>query len=253
MTDTAAAPRFTIICLYCNRHVLARPAWVGREVRCPHCSGVLRVPEPAPANIPVRARQPAFGPNRYFNFACGRCKSLLETHTGMCGQAGRCPTCAASFIVPEIDDRTGLPAGEAQVADDGENPTPMHAYAASGSQAPQIVSGADGVSRIECRRCGGVSPVDADACEGCGVPFTIEAAPTTRDHDVSRLAWTAVGCGLLALASSASGLFLICAIVAIITGIAAASRASKSANLILAIIGIAGAVLGVGLFIYFRL
>lgn len=252
MSSTQQEARFTIICIYCNRHVLARESWIGRDVRCPHCSGVLRVPEGVPGDPPVRARQPAFGANRYFNFACGRCKALLETHTGMCGQPGRCPTCAANFTIPYVDPDSGLPEGEAHVEDDGENPTPMHAYAASGGQAPQIVVGPDKISRIECPRCHGVSPIDADACAACGVPFTIDAAPSARDADVRTKAIAASVLGALALASPLTPLFLVAGLIGAALGVVAIFTATKTVNLVMGLGGLAGALIGGVMFLYFR-
>jgi hypothetical protein len=56
----------------------------------------------------------------------------------------------------------------------------MHAYAASGHQAPRIHRLPDGALEIECPRCGRRCAITANNCSACGVPFTIEGVPTAR-------------------------------------------------------------------------
>jgi hypothetical protein len=50
----------------------------------------------------------------------------------------------------------------------------MHAYAASGHQAPLIRRREDGTPEIECPRCHRRQAVENNNCAGCGVPFSIE-------------------------------------------------------------------------------
>lgn len=113
---------------------------------------------------------------RRLRFACQRCASSLEALASQSGQPGRCPTCGAVFVVPAVDPQTGHADGVAAVPDDGQLPTPVHAYATAGRSAPRIVRRADGTQVIVCPRCRREMPVDADACTGCGQPFTIEGA-----------------------------------------------------------------------------
>lgn len=200
-TDSAPpAERFVMLCLRCDRPVMTRVGWVGREVQCPHCSSVLRVPPPSRDGSTVRALGPDAAPKRFFNFACPQCECLLEGHTGMSGQPGRCPTCAARFTVPALRRGSDLPEPAQLVKGEAADPTPMHAYAASGDQAPQIVHVGD-AAMIECPRCRARNAIDADRCQTCSAPFTMDAAPTlsriARDsRAVASLAFGLVGLAL---------------------------------------------------------
>lgn len=192
-----AAERFTIICLRCDRPVIARRTWVGREVHCPHCYSVIRVPAAPADGRPVRADGPNVSTKLAFNFACPRCDCLLEAHTGMSGQFGMCPTCAARFRVPHLRGRSGVPQKAELVEGVVDTPTPLHAYAASGHQAPRIVQTDDGLAVIECPRCNAHNAIDADNCAACGAPFTMEAAATIGKLHRDRWAKSSLGLGVV--------------------------------------------------------
>ncbi len=169
---------------------------------CPHCQGGLSVetvapPPPPSKSIPSRAATPA---TTRFTFPCQRCASILEATSAHSNQPGRCPTCGATFVIPAVDPRTAVPIGRAAVTDDGQLPTPMHAYAAAGGRAPQIERASDGSQVIICPRCAGRSPVDVNLCSKCGTPFTMEGA--------TEIARSASGTPRLASASLILGLLL---------------------------------------------
>lgn len=194
-----AEPRFVILCLRCDRPLLARPQWVGREVQCPHCFSVLRVP-PQPADgQATRAAPPSLAPKRTFNFGCPRCGCLLEAHTGMCGNTGSCPTCAARFNIPYLHQASGQPYPATLVEGDVTDPTPLHAYAASGAEAPTIRRRPDGELEIECPRCKATNSIDSSTCAACGAPFTIEAAPTIEGYRADNRATAALVLGIIAI------------------------------------------------------
>ncbi len=178
MTDSRqkTAARFTFGCLRCDRPVTADRSWAGKEVRCPHCSSIQKVPQAGGDGEAVRGNTPNLTAKRYFNFVCKRCRSVLEAHTGMCNQQGHCPTCDAFFVIPPVDPRTGIPTGQADPGDDPQNPTPVHAYAASGDQAPEIVRDDNGEAVIKCPKCNAYNDMDVNGCAACGMPFTIEGA-----------------------------------------------------------------------------
>lgn len=220
MTDSAqpTVEHFTILCLRCDRPVVAWAAWVGWEVQCPHCGSPMRVPEIPADGRPVSALGPDLSAKNGFNFACPRCDCLLEAHTGMSGRLATCPTCAARLNVPFLRGKSGRP-GKATLVDGEEDlPTPVHAYGASGHHAPQIVQRPDGTSVIECPRCNEHNPIEADTCYACGAPFTIEAAATVGKLYRDRRASASLTLGVLSVL-----LFF-----AVIPGVAAAWLGARS-------------------------
>jgi DNA-directed RNA polymerase subunit RPC12/RpoP len=191
--------QFTIVCRDCRRPMKACRAWEGRDVQCPYCSSVVRVPTPPEGDQAVQAGRPVLSPKLEFNFGCPRCETLLESHTGLSGQPGRCPACGARVIVPEVSRRTGRPRRAQLLDEGGEDPTPIHAYAASGLQAPRIFRRPDGTQAIECPRCSETCPVDAESCPACGTPFTAEAAASIPNYKSSRRAHLALVLGIVSL------------------------------------------------------
>lgn len=169
--------RFTILCPQCRRTLAARAAWVGREVQCPHCKNQMRVPPPMSGAGPVLAAPAREVGGARFQFRCPCCESMLEARDVQSGRTGNCPTCGAQFLVPELD-RSGVPYEATLIDHDPQDPTPLHAYGASGHQAPRIFRQADGTPGIECPRCRGQTQITADNCPRCGAPFTIDGVTT---------------------------------------------------------------------------
>jgi hypothetical protein len=184
-------------------------------VECPLCRQAFEVPKPmlAPAHEP---------PGRLFHFQCLRCGSILEARSNQSGQAGKCPTCAAVFTVPLMDPRTGLAQGHADPGDDGENPTPVHAYAAAGTMAPKVFRHEDDSLSIICPRCERESPITANNCPGCGLPFTMEGVSATATTAGSSQAQTAIILAVVGLLFSfCAGIGGILGIIAVFLGISA--------------------------------
>lgn len=190
--------RIHIQCIRCEREVLARLEWVGREVECPHCYSLLRVPAPQGQTV-TRAQAPSLGPRAVFNFPCPRCGCLLEAHTGMSGYAGRCPGCGVRFLVPRLRWPSGSPRRARLLEGQAELPGPVHAYASDGQGAPRILRRPDGTQFIECRRCRSANPVDADNCGACGAAFTLDGAATLGTLRGERRARAALVLAILGL------------------------------------------------------
>ncbi|RMF79612.1 MAG: DUF4190 domain-containing protein [Planctomycetota bacterium] len=239
----AASDRFTVLCIRCERQVVVREGWVGREVQCPYCSSVIRVPQRPAIDVPIRSDPPNMAPKKCFNFACPRCGTLLEAHTGMCSQHGSCPTCGARFIVPFLSRAGGRPE-KARLLEGGvEAPTPVHAYAASGAQAPTLKRHPDGSISIVCPRCGSANEVDADVCHECRTPFTMEAAPTVGGLEGERLAIASVTLGVAGVV-----LFplVLPGLIGAICGVLAWMKPSSTARKAQAMIGLVASILAVG-------
>lgn len=167
---------------------------------------------------------------RSFQFGCLRCGSILEAKTGQAGSSGRCPSCAAVFNIPLVDNETGLPLADADPGEDGELPAPVHAYAAAGTKAPRLVRRPDDSLHVECPRCGRQSEVSEDCCPGCGLPFTMEGMGTSAPT-AGRSQGT--GCMLLGITAIVLGLIpgigILPGLVAIAVGASARSRSSTRA------------------------
>ncbi len=191
---------FQLICLGCERTMRAELAWCGDPILCPHCRTPLRVPrEIDPHTEAVRAERAAFTAREIFYFPCPRCENLLQAHTGMVRQRGTCPVCTARFLIPALR-RGGQPTRGELLADESpEISAPLHAFAGSGSAAPQIVTRPDGQAVIQCPRCEAQSPIDAEVCEQCAVPFTLESAPSTAASRVSRRATASLITGVISV------------------------------------------------------
>ena len=113
-----------------------------------------------------------------FSFPCRRCGSMLSGDTNAAGSIGMCPTCGGEVTVPRIDPRTGIPVLTSQIAHHDTHEGTLHAYAAAGAQAPQIVQSENGDSLIACPNCGRHSDLTADRCTHCRHPFTLEGVTT---------------------------------------------------------------------------
>lgn len=187
------------ICPHCRRHVSVPVERSDGVVSCPFCEQSMSTHGLDPRDGSVgRAVAPSARP-RPFAFQCMRCGSVLEGRTDHCGRQARCPTCEAVLTVPQVDPRSGLPVNNADPGDDGELPTPVHAYAAAGRKAPRIIRQDDDSLIIECSRCGSHSPITRDNCPACGVPFTMEGASFNVQTASGDLSGAAVVLGVIAL------------------------------------------------------
>jgi len=216
-------------CHVCRTQLSAEDAQAGQLVRCPTCLTTLRVPapaaaQPAPAMAGVGAsaaggaaagstgawapppQRSAYGAaaglprpsvGKRYGFNCGYCSSRLEATESMAAQEGQCPTCGNNITIP-ILDRYGRLIDPKTRQIIKQDPHPVHAYAAAGERAPTILRSKDGKQNIKCPRCGGLSPITANNCKGCGMPFTmegttLEAAGTSNGFCVASLVLGIIG------------------------------------------------------------
>lgn len=220
----------SLICPSCEQTFTPATPPVDEETTCPHCSRRFNIHlEGKSAPSPVRRTPSTRSAQRIrFTFSCTRCSSILEASDDLCGRPGRCPTCGGVFRVPPIDPQTGLAAGAAIVEDDGQLPTPMHAYATAGTKAPKIRTRPDGQQVIVCPRCHREMSVDANICTSCGMPFTMEGAEvviqTGGGPEVNTMASAALTVGVLSIPTFCVPVL---GVVAVILGFIAIRRAES--------------------------
>jgi hypothetical protein len=233
-------------CQVCRTQLSAEDGQAGQLVRCPTCLTTLRVPaeqyagaatalagmssggagavtsnlpRPGPAGFPGMNR----ATGKRYGFNCGYCSSRLEATESMAAQEGQCPTCGNNITIP-ILDRYGRLIDPKTRQIIKQDPHPVHAYAAAGDRAPAILRSKDGKQLIKCPRCSGTSPITANNCKGCGMPFTMEG--TTLEA-----AGTSNGFCVASLVLGIIGLPAACAIIppvlAVIFGIIGYNQVSK--------------------------
>jgi len=244
---------FVLDCPTCRKAETASREMIGRVMACPHCASHFTLPREGEAAVPVA--QPtgnlSSGSTARFTFDCQRCGSILEAKGDMSRSQGRCPTCGAVFVIPRVDPHSSLPIDTAAVPDDGQLPTPMHAYATAGHKAPRIHRLSSGEQVILCRQCGQQMPIDANTCSACGVPFTMEGASAVvhAGPNPNNMATAALTVGIISLLTFCVPVL---GAVAIGLGIAGALRADKMGSARpgrnMAIAGIVLGAISLGLF-----
>ena len=156
------------------------------------------------------------------------------------------------FTVPRVDPRTGLALGTGDSGETQQDPTPVHAYAAAGDKAPEIVQLEGAGQAIVCPRCAATNDIEQNYCTACGFPFTMEGANRAAQSTADGYAVASFVVGLISLpvcicADAYGG---IGALVAGIlgwtsltrvrtTGSARGGRAWAIAGLVLAVVGLA--------------
>ncbi len=213
-------------CNVCRAQLSAEPSQSGQLVRCPNCLTTLTVPaqqaatvaagvggadaglapgdlpRPGPSAPPAR-RHSNFsgnmgtGSGRRYGFNCAYCSSRLEATESMAAQEGQCPTCGNAITIP-ILDRYGRLLDPITKQIIKQDPHPVHAYAAAGDRAPEILRQGDGSQLIRCAKCNRTSPITANNCKHCGMPFTMdgttpEAAGASNGFAVASLVLGIIG------------------------------------------------------------
>jgi ribosomal protein L40E len=222
-------------CHICRTSLSAEEAQAGQMLRCPVCKTTLRVPVPeavmagAAVGAPVEAVQPMrpsatprFAGKRY-GFNCGYCSSRLEATESMAAQDGQCPTCGNQITIP-ILDRYGRLIDPKTRQIIKQDPHPVHAYAAAGSRAPKIRRAKDGKQLIICPRCAANSPITANNCKSCGMPFTMEGTTLEAAGANSGFCVASLVLGIIGIPTF---FFVIPALLAIIFGIIGLKQIGK--------------------------
>ncbi|HLL91258.1 MAG TPA: DUF4190 domain-containing protein, partial [Tepidisphaeraceae bacterium] len=151
------------------------------------------------------------GGKRY-GFNCGYCSSRLEATEAMAAQEGQCPTCGNTITIP-ILDRYGRLIDPKTRQIIKQDPHPVHAYAAAGDRAPKILRTETRQQVIQCPRCAGVSPVSANNCKACGMPFTMEGTTLEAAGTSNGFAVASLVLGIIGIPAACSVIFPILAVV----------------------------------------
>lgn len=231
----------------------------GQLMRCGTCMTTLRVPATAhtasvpvavPASLVAIPRQQQLGQQlggRFFGkrygFNCGYCSSRLEATEAMAAQEGQCPTCGSQITIPIID-RYGRLIDPKTREIIKQDPHPVHAYAAAGDRAPKIIHTADGKQMIQCARCSAASPITANNCKSCGMPFTMEGTTVEASGSSNGFCVASLVLGIIGIpAFCAAGIPAILAIIFGIIGLTQVNQGRGSGRG-MAITGIIGGVIG---------
>jgi len=155
---------------------------------------------------------------------CVYCSSRLEATESVAGQEGQCPTCGSAIHIPILDRQNRLidPITREVIKQD---PHPVHAYAAAGDRAPKILRNAEGAQIIQCPRCNASSPIAANNCRNCGMPFTMEGTTLEAQGSSNGFSVAALVLGIVGIPA---GCAFIPSLLAIIFGIVALSQIAKS-------------------------
>jgi hypothetical protein len=236
-------------CEICKTQLSAEESQAGSLVRCPTCLSTLRVPASRRSSELVGAGAGAVGgitgsdlppPSRQnfnnilgsnprsagkrYGFNCGYCSSRLEATESMAAQEGQCPTCGKTITIP-ILDRYGRLIDPKTRQIIKQDPHPVHAYAAAGDRAPVILRQPGGAQNIQCPRCKSISPITANNCKACGMPFTMEGTTLEASGASNGFCVASLVLGIIGIPASCT---IVTPILAIIFGAIGLNQASKA-------------------------
>jgi DNA-directed RNA polymerase subunit RPC12/RpoP len=249
-------------CKVCQTLLSAEESQAGQYVRCPSCQTTLTVPaqpgarqpatvgapgsDPAPSpppRPPLRNLAGMAGTGRRFGFNCSYCSSRLEATEAMSAQEGQCPTCGSTIVIP-ILDRYGRLIDPRTQQIIKQDPHPVHAYAAAGDRAPQVVRDKDGAQSIRCPRCRAMSSVTSNNCKACGMPFTMEGTTAEGASVSNGFCVASLVLGIVGLPAACTVITPLLAVIFGIIGYHQAAKADGSAGRGMAIAGIICGVIG---------
>ncbi|MGC4032174.1 MAG: DUF4190 domain-containing protein [Tepidisphaeraceae bacterium] len=265
-------------CKLCRTSLSAQDNQGGQQMRCPNCLAAVKVPDAvteavavtsageeaageieiappksAPAKQPTPPvpqppspvkRPPATQYGKRYGFNCAYCSSRLEATEVMAGHEGQCPTCGNSIVIPILDRYNRLidPITKQVIKQD---PHPVHAYAAAGERAPQIIRDEDGVQQIVCAKpnCRRVSPITANNCKHCGMPFTMEGTSPDAAGGSGGFATASLVLGIIGIPF---GCTVVVPLLAVIFGTITLTRGKEESGRGQAIAGVICGVVGLG-------
>jgi predicted Zn finger-like uncharacterized protein len=225
------------VCDVCRTSLSVEDGQAGQLVRCPRCLTTLRVPASQPQPAGAVSSAPSAAPHgglqqmagsraggKRYGFNCGYCSSRLEATEAMGAQEGQCPTCGNTITIP-ILDRYGRLIDPKTRQIIKQDPHPVHAYAAAGERAPAIFRTPDGKHSIRCPRCAAISPITANNCKSCGMPFTMEGTTVEAAGSSNAFCVASLVLGIISLVAFC---FPVPAALAIIFGVVGYNQVTKN-------------------------
>src|SRR5204862_286494 len=177
-----------------------------------------------PRTLPGQMQGFRPGGGKRYGFNCGYCSSRLEATELMGGQDGQCPTCGNNITIP-ILDRYGRLIDPRTREIIKQDPHPVHAYAAAGERAPRILRQKDGHQTIQCPRCSSISPITANNCKSCGMPFTMEGTTLEASGTSNGFCVASLVLGIIGIPAACT---VITPILALVFGIIGYSQVTKA-------------------------
>ena len=239
---------FVFYCPICRTKLSAQESQIAAAVRCPQCMSTLKVPMPematagaAAGNEPIPFTRPTArtgaaanflkaaggtGGGKRYGFNCGYCSSRLEATDAMAASEGQCPTCGSTITIP-IQDRYGRLIDPKTRQIIKQDPHPVHAYAAAGDRAPRILRQKDGKQVIRCTRCSAMSPINANNCKACGMPFTMEGTTVQASGTNNGFCVASLVLGIISIPTFCA---IVTPVLAIVFGCIGYAQASKAEN-----------------------
>ncbi len=144
----------------------------------------------------------------------------------MAAQEGQCPTCGNQIVIP-ILDRYGRLIDPVTKQIIKQDPHPVHAYAAAGDRAPRILRLDSGSQVIQCPRCGKTSPISANNCKSCLMPFTMEGTTIEAGSAANGYCVASLVLGIIGIPASCTLIVPALAVVFGVIGIAQINRSGS--------------------------
>src|SRR4029079_12810347 len=95
---------------------------------------------------------------------------------------------------------------------------------AAGDRAPKILKNPMGQLNIKCPRCAALSPVTANNCKACGMPFTMEGTTLEASGTSNGFCVASLVLGIIGLPASCT---VITPLLAVVFGIVGLTQVSK--------------------------
>ncbi|MBN2020604.1 MAG: hypothetical protein JW749_10325 [Sedimentisphaerales bacterium] len=87
-------------CPHCGQKVNAKDIYAGREIHCPKCRQMIRIPSPAPGKAASPARAPSNAQSNIIKIRCPGCNQKIGVSKNYAGKTVKCAKCGTLMQVP---------------------------------------------------------------------------------------------------------------------------------------------------------